>query len=447
MQSEHPEYGYGMTLSACLWIGLFPLLQGGTYTRITHDKWVAMLVLCGVTLCCFFFDLIYKRFRRKGSPAVLPDAAKAAPGLLSHNLPVLFAAALLLWTVLSCIFSKYGADTWWNGKYARYEGLLTQLCYFGLFFCFFYSRVNLKPVLFSAAAGVAVFFVVVMLQRSGGNPLGLFPDSRGYADGREFQGTIGNIDMGTGYLLLIAGLLLSGLLRCFPLSASHAPFLTFVAVFVFSVGLILSLYLIITMEVQFGIISLCVLFLITLLCFLPKKRRLPLLILLIVLMLIVVWFWPGENGGLWELHEIIHGRGRLSFGSNRVAVWAYSLRMAQENLLLGGGSGTFQSRFNRFLSDNSLVIPDEQDGAPLPDYFDNPHNEYIAQMTDHGLPAMLLFLTLLFSVFMRRPKYGLPCLAPCSAAVLCYMVQAFFSFSVCIVAPMFWILLSLSFKE
>ena len=184
-----------------------------------------------------------------------------------------------------------------------------------------------------------------------------------------------------------------------------------------------------------------------LLCFLPKKRRLPLLILLIVLMLIVVWFWPGENGGLWELHEIIHGRGRLSFGSNRVAVWVYSLRMAQGNLLLGGGSGTFQSRFNRFLSDNSLVIPDEQDGAPLPDYFDNPHNEYIAQMTDHGLPAMLLFLTLLFSVFMRRPKYGLPCLAPCSAAVLCYMVQAFFSFSVCIVAPMFWILLSLSFKE
>ena len=34
-----------------------------------------------------------------------------------------------------------------------------------------------------------------------------------------------------------------------------------------------------------------------------------------------------------------------------------------------------------------------------------------------------------------------------SAAVLCYAVQAFFSFSVCLVAPMFWVVLGLSFRE
>ena len=116
-----------------------------------------------------------------------------------------------------------------------------------------------------------------------------------------------------------------------------------------------------------------------------------------------------------------------------MAVWLYSLRLSGERPLFGGGAGTFPSRFNSYLSDNGLVIPQEQDGLPLPDYFDNPHNEYIQQLTDHGLPALLLFAALLFLAVFRRRDRRLP--APC------------FSFSVCLVAPMFWVLLALSFRE
>ena len=169
--------------------------------------------------------------------------------------------------------------------------------------------------------------------------------------------------------------------------------------------------------------------------------------LLIVIALLVVWFWPGQKGGLWELHEVFHGRARLSFGSNRVAVWYYSLLMAKEHLLFGTGSGTYRACFNNFLPEHDYVIPTEQDGVPLPAYFDTPHSEYVSQLTDHGLPALFLFLALLcFAVFRRREGW-FPLLAPCSAAVLCYMVQAFFSFSVCIVAPMFWVILAMSFRN
>ena len=299
-----------------------------------------------------------------------------------------------------------------------------------------------------------------MLQRGGGNPLGLYPSGRSYAKNPEFQGTIGNIDMGTGYLLLLAGLFHHALIdhirqlylrkKTTPLSTLHSPLFSSrspLSLIVLSFAFILTVFLILTMDVQFGAISLAVLFLFTLLRFIPKKARLPLLILLVVLVLLAVWFWPGTGGGIWELHEIFHGRARLSFGSNRVAVWLYSLRLARENLLLGGGSGTFVFRFNQFLAANGLVIPNKQDGRSLPDYFDAPHNDYIAQLTDHGLPAMLLFLALLlFAVFRRRDRW-LPLLSPCSAAVLCYAVQAFFSFSVCIVAPVFWMLLGLSFRK
>ena len=448
MQQSHTRRGYGMTLSACLWLGIFPLLQGGTYAHITYDKWIIMLVLAAVTLCCFLFDRIHFHIlRKKGSVA----------GNEKHFplVPLLLAAALLFWTVLSCLRSDYSSVTWWLGESARMEGLATQLCYLGIFVCFLFARIDRRPVLISSSLGITVFLVIVLQQRAGGNPLGLYPSGRSYELNPEFQGTIGNVDMGTGYVLLLAGFFLyaffdslfafqpsAGKIRLKEKEGRH-PVLSVISL----ISFLITLYLIVTMDVQFGIISLAVLFLFTLLRFLPKKARLSVLILLIILALIVVWFWPGHSGGLWELHEVLHGRTRLSFGSNRIAVWYYSLLLAKDHLLIGGGSGTFVARFNNFLASHGYIIPSEQDGLALPDYFDTPHNEYIAQLTDHGLPAMLLFIALLFIAIFRRREGWFPCLSPYSAAVLCYAVQAFFSFSVCLVAPMFWVILALSFTE
>ena len=434
-----------MTLTACLWLGLFPLLQKGTYATLTHDKWVIALFLTALTFLCFVFDLFFLRRGRK----------QPARAFTRHDvLPLILASALVLWTVLSCLLSRSGPEAWWIGETARYEGLATRLCYLVLFCCFFFSRVNLKPVLFSAAGGVIAFFVIVLLQRGGGNPLGLYPAGRSYELNPEFQGTIGNVDMGTGYLLLLTGLFLYALPAFFrsirsSLSAGSVSLciLHCALCIVVFVSLLLTLFLVVSMDVQFGAVTLAGLLLVTLFRFLPKKLRLPLLILLIILVLLLVWFWPGHSGGLWEIHEMFHGRTLLSFGSNRVAVWTYSLRLAGEDLLFGGGSGTFPERFNAYLKEHSLTIPDRQGDVLLPHYFDNPHNEYVALLTDNGLPAALLFIALLLAAVFRRRDRLQPLLSPCAAAVFCYMIQAFFSFSVCIVTPMFWVLLGLSFRD
>ena len=440
MQSGQPKRQIGMTVSACVWLGLFPLLSGFTYSRLTAHKFHIMLVLCAFTVLVFLSER-FPFFRRR--PA---GAAGNRTSVVMRLLPFFLSAALLLWTVLSCLFSHSGPDVWWISEKARYEGLASSLCYFAVFACFFFSSVRLKPVLLSAAFGVTLYLVIVLLQRIGGNPLGLFPPGRSYALNPEFQGTVGNIDMVTGYLLLLAGLFLYGMIGAVSdIRVRHKRCWFYLVIL--CLALLVTLYLIITMKVQFGVVALAVLSFLTFLRFLPKKWRIPVLIIVIVLVLLLVWFWPGKDGGIWELHESLHGRGRLSFGSNRIAVWLFSLRLARENLFLGGGSGTFVSRFNQYLSDHDLLIPHEQDGKPLPHYFDNPHSEYIQQLTDHGIPAVLLFLALLaFAVFRRRDRL-LPVLAPCSAAVLCYAVQAFFSFSVCIVAPMFWVILGMSFNE
>ena len=440
-----------MTLSACLWLGLFPLL-GGSYAHITYSKWSIMLILTGITLPCFLFDLIRDRILNKEPGRKLS---------LRDVFPAVIASLHILWILITCLLriGSYDPDVWWRGKPVHYEGLASQLCYFSLFICFFFSRVHLKPVLLSAAVGITVFFVIVLLQRSGGNPLGLYPPGRSYAKNPEFQGTIGNIDMGTGYLLLLAGLFLYALLQYFPKFSSprsdnshlHPPTSTLHPPISYllpsAIAFLISLYLIITMDVQFGVISLAVLFLVTLLRFIPKKYRLLVLILLIIAVLLVVWFWPWYGGGIWELHEILHGRIRLSFGSDRIAVWYYSLLLSGQSPLTGGGSGTFASRFNHFLQENNLIIPAEQDGRPLPNVFDAPHSEYLNQLVNHGLPALILFVLLLLLSIFRRHDRCLPLLTPCSAAVLCYAVQGFFSYPVCLVAPIFWILLALSFTE
>ena len=189
MRAEQPKYGVGMTVSACAWLGLFPLLHGGTYRQLTGDKWMIMLYLAAGTLLCFLADLFLPRLLKSRSPAPGTDGRGAVPLIL--------ASALLLWCVLTCLLSAYGADIWWIGEASRREGLASRLCYLALFSVFFFSRVNLKPVLISAAAGVTVFGVVVLLQRAGGNPFGLYPAGRSYAMNPEFQGTIGNVDMGT----------------------------------------------------------------------------------------------------------------------------------------------------------------------------------------------------------------------------------------------------------
>ena len=62
-----------MTIAACLWFGLFPLLNGGSYAHITKDKWWIMMILCGVTTLCFGADLVLRAVRQRH---ILPTSAK-----------------------------------------------------------------------------------------------------------------------------------------------------------------------------------------------------------------------------------------------------------------------------------------------------------------------------------------------------------------------------------
>ena len=429
-QVEPVRYGVGMTVAACVWLGLFPLLQGGTYSSITYFKWVCMFVLSGVTVVCFAVDLFMRRLSR--------------PRLL----PLLVCGALALWTLISCLASPYSDAPWWIGA-GRREGLATQLCYWGLFFLFVFARVKKEPVVFAAGFGVIVFLVIALLQRAGGNPFGLYPSGYSYENVPLFQSTIGHVDMGTGYLLILSGLFLSFLVDTlrdkWKLFKQKEPektkktgkserFPVFAAV-LSALFFAVCVFLIVTMDVQFGLLTLAVLLVWTAVRFLPAKWRLPVLIVLLALVLVLVWALPFTGGTLFELHEVLHGHFDIMYGSGRIGVWTYCVRLLSQGdrLLLGSGADTFALRFNTFLQQ---YYADHPDAEKLIEYFDNPHNEYLALLINCGIPALILHLVLLLGGCFGK--------SPWRDSVLCYSVQALLSFSVCLVAPMFWVVLGLA---
>ena len=441
-----------MTMAACMWLGQFPLLQFGSYSTITKDKWWIMLLLMGMTVGCFFMDLMAHKTRK-------PTRA-----------PLIVAGLLYFCIVISCLMSGEDSSVWWTGSFARFEGLLTQLCYFLLFILFSYAEVERKALVFWTSVGVLLFGSVVILQRLGQNPFHLYPMGTSIMTNPEFQGTIGNIDMCTGYLVLIFGFLCTDFLQILLLPQKRGgndniqnktnP----VAILLTLAALVTILYLIISMGVQFGIVALGGYVLYLLLTRIHRRFRLFVFLLVMMLALMIAWFYPYDEGGLWELHEIMRGRPQLSFGSNRIGAWFYSLKLGQTKWLWGGGSGTFMKRFSSYLIVNGFTIPSSQGNIPIPTTFDSPHNEYIAMFVNHGLPAAIFFLALIIwfvmppllkkdrflqignqdHIYIEKSQDQYIMWMNLAAAIVNYGIQMFFSFSVCIVSPLFWIIMGIA---
>lgn len=478
-----------MTLLGALWLGLFPLWQDGSYTRITQAKWRGMLVLSGVTAVLVLAAVVLLLVRRQGRKLRFHPAQ----GL---------ALCYLGWLALSAIFGSLADATNSSGQLAvlmgarRYEGLAAQGCYVGLFLLMSLYPPRLRTVMNAAALGMLVYIGFVALQYAGYNPLGLFPEGLSVRTTNEFQGLIGNIDMVSGYLCLLSPALL------FSFAAGGTGLLCLLAG---SAGMLLMLLI----QVQSGLIALaaawialaatallrpelrgrggvalgCALAMLSLrlLIGLPWHdgteeivfphaltvwKLVPLLLgaaialmarrtrkavpgrwVLALLALgaaagaaaILLGSFP-EGGALWELREVLYGRGQDAFGSERLGIWRMTLQMARKHLLFGTGPDTFWYAMEQFQFETSQSLVQR---------FDNPHNMLLAVLSGSGVPALLLYLALMITVAAaclrasRRDPWPLALLAGLAA----YLLQGLFTFSICIVTPMFWVLLGMTMAQ
>lgn len=479
------------TVLGMMWLALFPLWQDGSYSRITHSKWMGMLILTGVTAaaCVHMLSVLTRQRELKGAVRLswLHGAA------LAYFALVTLSAFLGSWADYNneagqlAVF--YGAK--------RYEGLITQGCYGLIFLTMSLTRVRVRHLVDAAAWGLAAYAGIVALQYVDINVLELFPVGTSIHTNYEFQGPIGNIDMVVGYAALAIPLCLGGF------AVMKRP----------AWGWLLSgvagVLLLLCMEVQCGLIMLAgLLFLLVLIALrIPRSRGRVLLILggtllmlsvrlllalpwldgteellfphgfgwrkllpaalglvliglgalaavhpgralqkrwvaligaaLLIAAALAVYFLPMPAGsGLWELQELLHGRGQDAFGSERIGVWRLTLEMSRENLLWGTGPDTFL-----YAMDDHLW----RTGQSLVQRFDNPHNMVLAVLSNSGLPAMLMFLLLTFGAagwgFARADRR--PAVLPLLLAVVCYLAQGMFTFSICLVTPMFYAVLGM----
>ncbi len=158
--------------------------------------------------------------------------------------------------------------------------------------------------------------------------------------------------------------------------------------------------------------------------------------------LMVGWFYPAEKDGgfLYEYTETMRGNIQDKFGSNRGYVWTRSLVLYESlplgQKLIGVGPGMFASAFDPVFREESLAITGTR--------FDRAHNEYINTLVTMGALGLLAYLAIIVCSLARAWKYySTPCVLALGGALLCFLAQGFFNFSVTITTPFFWIFLGM----
>ena len=491
------------TLTVVLWFVVFPLWQGGSYTHITVDKWKCMLVMTVISVVLTAGYAIAETVK---------DLKEGRFVFRKPSLPQIMALLFFVWVCLSAVFGTYHDQLNGNGQKAvlfgarRFEGLITQLCYCAVFFCLSIQNTSVRKNSNAAAIGILIYFSIVLSQYAGNNPFGLFPNSLSVKTFSSFQGTIGNIDVVSGYVVLIVGLVWSRFI-----AAEKGGWLCY---FSGIAGVMLALFL----NVQSGIIALAGGSIILIACLMtdekirfhgwlsmtgavlcllvrsclalpwetdsgkvifavPKSNvllllsmlfmmcamtafrfchpgkvvhwRRALLIVLAVAVLFLALFsiipLKQQYGGLWELQQTLKGQPKDYFGSWRIGVWRITLGLIRQYPVFGTGPDTFYYSFKPVWKEYEAYLRTEKGFTSTLQTFDTPHNEYLAIASNNGIPALLLYLCLIGTALYagiikgnrNKEAYGFV------IAVILYLVQGFFSFSICLVAPLFWAILGI----
>ena len=487
-----------------LWLAVFPLWNGGSYTHLTLDKWNGMNLLAAVTVGLTVAILCLRRHERsKGSSSSAVHSVthlsarsfslSAEKPPLTAFLPFLFLLLYLVFLCLSCRFGAWHEQTNRDGMPAvlygvyRHEGLFTTLTCLLIFVCSALSRPRMRPAAFGTSLALIAAAGIACLQYFQLNPLGLYPPGAGILTSYEFQSTLGNIDFLCGYLSLAVSLLLGAWMLerrggfflaaallgavwmlCTGVAAARIVLLAQAAVLILVAlrharlrvralaalsGLCFAFFLRSALglpwlddcdSLSFVLSSRSLLWLIptalllggSLLCHTHPGKDLSwriliplaLALILLALLLFVRLNIPQSAGSLWEFQQTLKGRAEDSFGSWRIGVWRHTVHLIREHPVFGLGPGTFYFALRDHL---------RAEGISLPEAFDHPHNLFLGEAADAGIPAAVCWLCALLCLIVLGLRKG-GWAAVLALAVSAFLLQGIFTMPVCVVTPVFW---------
>lgn len=414
-----------------LLVTVFLLYCGfGGYQDILEAKYQAFCWICGGYILVMGVVAI----EGVAVGAIRPVSPKV---IFRHiSWPQRFALIYLVFTWVSALLSPHFPDTIIG--VSRYEGALTITIYV---LCFLlvsvYGRAS-RELMCAFGVATTLFGILCLVQLMGYNPLELYPAGYNYADAYQeyagaYLGTIGNVDLVAAFLCIAIPLLGVGLFR-----------LPGKGRFALAIPLVLSLAVLFKMWVLAGIVGVfgggVIVFLVV--TPVPPKRRKQLALAamgLAIAVLLAIYAYDAGTGMLHELHEILHGNLDTDFGSGRIYIWENVLSKTPGHFFLGAGPDTMlHAQFEPFMRYH------ETSGGMIVSQIDVAHNEYLNILYHQGIFALLAYLLLLLSLAKQWiNQANNPIAAMLGGAAVCYCVQAFFGFSMCITVPFFWVVLGL----
>ena len=412
-------------LYAMITVFLFYTGRNG-FMAIVEAKYGLYVLLTGLYILSMLVGSLVLRLKNGAVAGWKPKESQTAR---------LLALFYLLVTWLSALLSRYWPYTVIGAS--RYEGALTISLYCISFILVSrYGRAD-RRLLMVFSVSALLFCIICVLQILGLNPLGLYPqDHSFYSTDVEgfFIGTIGNADLVSAFLCLCIPLLLIIIIR----RRDDCRWLLLPLL----LALLFILWRIQVLAGYIGVGMGCVIAVCIAGPFTPKQKKYLALILigLLILLLALFYFmeWP-DHQFLYELHEVMHGNFDDSFGSRRLFIWRNVWSHVPGRIITGHGPDTMV--FDNF---EYCAYYDEELGRFF-SYIDVAHNEYLNVIYHQGIFGLAAFIGLQICCLVIWLKMQRDDIAAASlgAAALCYSIQAFFSFSMCLTAPFFWIVLAL----
>ena len=349
--------------------------------------------------------------------------------LLPVRWPVWLLLGYLAATALACVLSPYARRTILGCT--RDEGLVTIALYVLCTVCLAAFCRPRRWLLWVLGAAALAQSVLVTVQLTGANPLGLYPEGESFfTTGERFAGGVGNIDLLGAWFCAAIPILAVGTLRgkgkfrfllLIPLAAAVYACLR-VGVLASFVGIAGGLALAAPFALRFsgkGVL-----------------RYYIVLALLGLAALIACYFLP-QTG---QMYRMLHGEFDPSFGSGRIYIWREVLARCKGRWLFGWGPDTMALAdippFTRY---------DAELGVTVTANIDTAHSEYLNILYHQGIAALACYLAALALTLFRAARAAKTSdgCAVLGAAVLCYAVGALFSISQLCSSPALWLSLGL----
>lgn len=468
-------------------LAVFPFAVGPQlYINLTETKFWTFVVLAA----CYIIVVSAAAIRCYLTKHI--NAARPMGGIKKFTLPQLFISAYMIWGILSAIMSDY--DNLFIGQ-SRYEGVLSMLLYGMIFILLsFWGEFSNRLIYGMACMSILVgFFAFTQIMGSHF----MYPD--GYSFGNsEFLSTIGNIDCVSGLISIVLPALCVGFIlqesKLRYLSLAGAVIFIYVqlainvdsgklaltAAFIISIPFILyskrnivralilfaailatvgiqksfaanydqimNIYsyeathsktaiLMIILALLFGIAAYIVYKKMDEISISLKKIAIVLgcaIGILVIAGIVFIFTYSGANPMLMELSAALHGNLADDAGSGRGIVWKRTVQLIGEHPILGSGTGAFLEAFAPY-------------NVGLTQTFDFAHNDFLQIAACQGIVGLILYLGFIISLAVRGFKkiFTCPWVLVCISSCVGYIVYSFFTFSIAIVSPLFWVMAGL----